>query len=183
VSEVIEDYIRRNPSDSEDHAFDGFLKMDRIATWVGNDDGRRERLRREFTRVWSAMHPVVLPKMGPAALEPPKPRETRSTDARPRAPEPKPAHRPTALETKEPPRKLHLLCATCSKMDVWRSDGQFLCRNCGRSYDDLLDLIPVRPVGPFAFMFGDGATGWLTAGGITVGLAALYYLLRSLRWG
>lgn len=205
MSEVIEDYIRKNPAGSEAEGFDGFLRMERISSWVGNDEGRKERLRREFTRVWAAMHPVVVAKLGPGALDAPQQRDSRAPPSpepfgresatrdraasRPNAPQMsrpdtgKVGHRPTPSEAQDLARHLNLLCATCSRLDVWRVGGDIVCRNCGRKYDDLLDLVPVTPVGPFAYAFGEGLTGWLTAGGIAAGLAALYILLRSLRWG
>lgn len=165
VSEVIEEFIRRNPQLAlEPDAFESFLHVDRIRAWVGADGSRRERLRREFSRVWADMHPVVVSKG--QALEPPR--------ARPAPPPPAP---------RAAPRKLHLLCAACSRMDVWSVEGRVECRHCGRAYDDLLDLVPVKPVGPFAYLFGEGAAGWLTAAGVAAGLAGLYLALRWLRWG
>lgn len=180
MSEVIEDFIRRNPDLPEADAFESFLRMERISTWVGGDASRRERLRKEFSRVWTVMHPVVVAKSAPT-LEPPRARPGGTGPAGPSTPPAPP--RPSARVPTESPRRLHLLCGTCSRMEVFQTGEQIECRHCGHVYEDLLDLIPVRPVGPFAFLFGEGTVGWLTAAGIGGALIGLYLALRWLRWG
>ena len=219
VSEVIEDYIRRNPGVGEDAAFQGFLQQERIKAWVGSDETRRERLRREFRRVWGVMHappPATAPSQpqppspspASAAAQPrqaalvrevkPEPPAARPPEARPappapappspaRAPPPSPSSAPASAERPAsarlqtgPPRRLQVLCATCARMDVWLQGGDIACRQCGRAYDDMLQLVPVKAVGPFAYLFGEGAGGWLTAGSMAAALLAIYALLRWL---
>jgi hypothetical protein len=159
VSEVIEEFIRRNPDLPESAAFDGFLQQERIQRWVGADPMRRERLRAEFVRVWRSMHPSSDGRTPVVVVREPAP-----------APSPSPA----------PAQKLDLMCAECNRLDVWRQAGVLSCRSCGRVYDDMLQLVPVKPVGPFEFMFGEGAAGWLAAAGIALLLLALYGVLRWL---
>lgn len=160
LSEVIEEYIRRNGGMGEPEAFETFLQQERIRAWVGGDTGRRERLHREFTRVWATLHPPSTPSK-PARSE----ATTVQVDVR----------RPSVSS---PARRLQVLCAACNRLEVWSQDGAIECRSCGRTYDNFLDLIPVKPVGPFAFVFGEGAEGWLTAGGIVALLLALYGVMR-----
>lgn len=199
MSEVIEDYIRRNATLTEADAFQGFLQQDRIRTWVGADEGRKERLRREFTRVWAEMHHLTSARAGPAgpatgastaatAVHAPSPAPPVHAPAAhaPPAPivreEPRPAKlrvdAPTAPAVHSGGRRLQLLCSACGRMDVWNTNGNVHCRACGRAYHDLLELIPVQPVGPFEFLFGEGAQGWLTATGIVLLLLLLYGVLR-----
>ena len=191
MSEVIEDYIRRNSGMSEDAAFETFLQQDRIKSWVGTDASRRERLRREFSRVWDSLHPPSTPSRQGALV-----REVRQEPApqvsvrRPPpavAPAPAPAPSPAREAEPEParqrlqtgaPRRLQVLCPVCSHMEVWLHEGDIQCRHCGRAYDDMLQLIPVSPVGPFAYVFGDGWQGVAKAAGVAAGLALLYMLLR-----
>jgi hypothetical protein len=59
-------------------------------------------------------------------------------------------------------------------MEVWAEGSLVRCRGCGHGYDNMLDLIPVRQVGAFAFVFGEGAAGWLAAGGVAILLILLY---------
>lgn len=181
MSEVIEEYIRRNPSLSQDAAFEGFLKIERIRLWVGTDETRRERLRREFTRVWTTMHSDNSPSQQGANAQQAalvRPQASQPAPARPAAPADAPAP-PPRLKTGAP-RRLNVLCPSCSHLDVWLQGGDIGCRACGRDYDDMLQLIPVKPVGPFAFMFGEGIEGGLKAAGVAVGLLALYLGLRWL---
>lgn len=175
MSEVIETYIRRHPGASEPEAFEGFLREERIKQWVGGDETRRERLRREFARVWSAIHNPegAAAKAGPAGPQ--------SAVLQPRA---------VRIEVQTPEKALHvnaagpharkldLLCTQCTRYDVWLAEGTIACRGCGRVYDDMLALVPVKPVGPLEFMFGEGWVGYATAAGIAAGLALLYVVFR-----
>jgi hypothetical protein len=61
---------------------------------------------------------------------------------------------------------------------VWLQGGTLSCRSCGTVYDDMLSLVPVRPVGPFAYLFGEGVKGILTATGIGLLLLAVYGVLK-----
>ena len=42
MSEVIEEYIRRNSGMQESVAFEAFLQQDRIKAWVGTDESRKD---------------------------------------------------------------------------------------------------------------------------------------------
>lgn len=177
MSEVIEAYIRRHPGASEPEAFEGFLREDRIQAWVGADPSRRERLRREFARVWSTLNnPEGAPgKSGPAGPQ--------SAVLQPRAVrvEVQTSEKAINVHAAGPhARKLELLCPQCTRYDVWLAEGTIACRGCGREYHDMLSLVPVKPVGPLEFMFGEGLAGYATAGGIAAGLVLLYVVFRYL---
>lgn len=182
MSEVIETYIRAHPGVTENDAFEGFARQERIAAWLGNDATRRERLRREFARVWSQMEGST---SGPQRMVQHARREggPSLTQAPPARPEPLPAM-PEAEPMRVPvrpganARKLSLLCPNCESLDVWSESGRVSCHHCGRGYDNMLELIPVQAVGPFAFLLGEGATGWLTAGGLVLLLLVLYGVLK-----
>lgn len=177
MSEVIEGYIRRHPELSEKDAFEGFLKEERIRTWVGADESRKERLRKEFGRVWGSMNvegqlatSARSGPSGPTSMQ--QPRSVR-IDVSP-APEAR-AARPEAPGA----RRLQVLCTSCRRTTVWMDDAGIQCRSCGHAYEDMLQLIRVTPVGPFEFLFGGGWKGAAVAGGIAAGLLALYLLLRG----
>lgn len=188
LSEVIETYIRRHPGLTEDDAFAGFLSEERIASWVGSDATRKERLRAEFRRVWSsetAAPPPMAPPpsnarsgpSGPVMHAPPLMRVAM------RETTPVPAMAATVAPTipaAATARKLSVLCSDCHRVNVWMTGGDIACRSCGRGYDDMLALIRVTPVGPFEFLFGGGWVGYATASGIALGLAGIYLLLRGL---
>lgn len=200
MSEVIENYIRRNPDLSERDAFEGFLREERIQAWVGTDEARKERMRKEFGRVWGAVHVTGQVAGGPA---PPTARSGPSGPAAvgggravrvqvPSDPDERvvgtmPAGAPTAavhqgagVAAMGGGRRLQVLCASCKRIEVWMGDDQSIaCRRCGHKYHDMLQLIRVTPVGPFAFLFGEGWQGAALAGGIAVGLVGLYLLLRG----
>jgi len=184
VSEVIESYIRRNPGLSEKDAFEGFLREERIRAWVGADESRKERLRKEFGRVWGSMHgdgqlarASRAGPSGPASLE--QPRTVRvNIQAEPEqaAKQVPPSLAPPSADA----RKLSVMCTVCGRIDVWMQADHIGCRSCGRAYEDMLQLIRVTPVGPFAFLFGEGWVGYATAGGIVGAFTLLYFLLRGL---
>lgn len=175
MSEVIEEYIRRHPGLREADAFEGFLKQDRIKAWVGADESRKERLRAEFGRVWQTLQGAAGGTRGPVTM-----RET-DLEMEERRKQMEAAKRvPVQVASDEPSRKLQLMCPACNRTEVWKQGHVIACRNCGRVYEDMLDLVPVKPVGPFAFVFGEGVQGWLTAGGIALLLLALYGVLRWL---
>lgn len=175
MSEVIETYIRRHPGASESEAFDGFLHEERIKQWVGADENRRERLRREFTRVWSTIHNPE----GAAAKSGPAGPQSTVLQPRPVRIEVQATEKAINVNTAGPhARKLELLCPRCTRYDVWLAEGTIACRGCGNVYDDMLALVPVKPVGPLAFMFGEGWVGYVTAGGIAVALTLLYIFVR-----
>lgn len=200
MSEVIESYIRRNPDLSERDAFEGFLREERIKAWVGTDEARKERLRKEFGRVWGAVH-VTGQVAGGAA--PPTARAGPSGPSaigggravRVQVPSEESdrvvAQVPVGAPTAATPhgggvaamgggRRLQVLCASCKRIEVWMGDDQSIaCRRCGHQYDDMLHLIRVTPVGPFEFLFGEGWQGAAVAGGIALGLVGLYFLLRG----
>lgn len=180
LSEVIEDFIRRNSGMREEEAFAAFIEQDRIRAWVGTDEGRRERLRREFARDWSALHPPMTAARPAAERARPPPEPVQVEVRRPPAPAapvaPQFTERPAGITT--PPKKLHVLCPTCGKYDVVSLGGLITCRTCQHKYDNMLDLVPVRPVGPFSFLFGEGWKGIAIAGGILVALVVVYLLLR-----
>lgn len=204
MSEVIENYIRRHPGLSEKEAFEGFLKEDRIRAWVGADESRKERLRSEFGRTWGSMHETLAPgsaRSGPSGPTLQQPRTVR-VDATPRA-ETQTAAPPAAEERPLAPlgtpgakamqhpsmasaavgggRRLQVLCTSCKRIEVFmEEDHTISCRHCGVVYHDMLQLIRVKPVGPLAFYFGEGWKGAAVAGGLVLGLAALYLLLRWL---
>lgn len=178
MSEVIEDYIRRNTGMSEDAAFEGFLQQDRIRAWVGVDQSRRDRLRREFSRVWESLHPPsTTSRQGTLVREAKQPIQVevrREAPPQAQAPEPRPQPR---LNTGAA-RHLQVMCPVCRRLDVWLADGVIACRHCGRSYDDMLHLIPVKPVGPFEYVFGGGWKGVAKAAGVAAGLVLVYIALR-----
>jgi len=189
VSEVIENFIRRRPGISRDEALEEFLGDDRIATWIGGDASRRTRLENEFARVWEDVTSGPLDPSSAAALDAPEVISHEEGDARPPADPrtlapkiPSKAAPPTPpvrrIEGAPPARRLDLLCPNCAAFDVWSEDGIVACHNCHAEYDNMLDLVPVEPVGPFAFLFGDGWMGWVTAAGLTAALAILYLVLR-----
>ena len=180
MSEVIEDYIRRNSGMREDQAFEAFLQQDRIKAWVGTDEGRRERLRREFGRVWSTLHPPMTTAR-PAAEKTRPPQEAVQVEVRRAPPAPAAPVQPQHAEAPRapaPPKKLHVLCPTCGKHDVYNHGGVITCRTCSHKYDDMLELIPVQPVGPGTFLFGEGWKGIATAAGIVAALVLTYLVLR-----
>lgn len=175
MSEVIEGYIRRHPDLPQAEAFAGFLQEERIRAWVGNDDARRERLQREFARVWESVHvtePTVVPtaRSGPSGPSPAPQGRTLRVEVTP-------VHE--APSSTGGGRQLQVLCTNCRRMTVWMDGGLIHCRSCGHAFDDMLHLIRVTPVGPFAFLFGEGWKGAALAGGIGVGLVAMYLLLRG----
>lgn len=181
MSEVIEEYIRAHPAQSEGEAFEGFAAQERIRAWLGSDPGRRERLRREFARVWSQFE--AKPAPGGAAMVPPRAVPIHAPAMPAPAPPPTSAHAPASRPAHEhaplpPPgpgaRHLKVLCASCERMQVWADGSVIRCRHCGHVYDDMLELVPVRHVGMFHFLFGEGVTGVLVAGGIALLLLLLY---------
>lgn len=180
MSEVIEEYIRRNSGMREDEAFEAFLQQDRIRAWVGTDDGRKERLRREFTRVWQTLHPPMTAAR-PAAEKMRGPAPEVQVEVR-RAPAPAAPVQPQHAEAPRhagPGKKLQVLCPTCGKHDVFNQGGIIACRTCSHRYEDMLELIPVQSVGPFTFLFGHGWKGFATAVGIVVALGLVYLVLRA----
>lgn len=139
---------------------------------MGDDAGRRERLQREFSRVWETLHAASSGGPASAALAP-RPVVQEAPPAR-EAPRPlKVEVRPDASA-----RKLSLLCPACARVDVWLQAGVLSCRSCGTAYDDMLALVPVKPVGPFEYLFGEGLKGILTAAGIGLLLLAVYGVLK-----
>lgn len=231
MSEVIEEFIRTHSNLQEREAFETFLRQDRIKTWVGQDPARRDRLQREFSRVWGDLRAGAAPPQAsvaavarpaphphpppPAPQQPreshaplPRPREAPPQNApaprehAPREPpsprEPAPAPRaPTRVEVRQPPaaqarhapsgsraasgtRRLNLLCPACGRLDVWLQDGAISCHGCGRAYDDMLALVPVKPVGPFEYVFGEGVVGYLKAAGVGTLLLLVYGVLKWL---
>lgn len=194
VSEVIENFIRRHPQLSESEAFDGFLSEDRIKSWVGTDQSRRERLRKEFGRVWAEHHVEQVRAQtptsaragpsGPARTSPSQAirvEVTPSAQGPPVAPPsaPGPAQASRASATNGGGRKLQVLCTKCRRVDVWMAANNTVqCRACGLQYDDMLQLIRVTPVGPFEFIFGQGWRGIAMGAGIVAGLVGLYLILR-----
>lgn len=179
MSEVIEQYIRTHPGMRESDAFEGFLQQDRIRAWVGTDESRRERLRREFSRVWSVLQPENAPSLGPGHPGAGQIQAPPQRAPPPARPEPKvPMRVDVQAAPAAPPRRLQLLCSTCGKLTVWSENGLIACRNCGRRYVDLLELVPVKPVGPFAYVFGEGVEGWLTAGGVVLILLLAYGVMK-----
>lgn len=77
-------------------------------------------------------------------------------------------------------RRLQLLCPACARIDVWLDAGAITCRACGTAYDDMLALVPVKPVGPFEYLFGEGTKGALTAVGVGLLLLGVYGVLKWL---
>ena len=173
MSEVIEEFIRRNPGAHEADAFERFLKEPRISQWVGDDAGRRERLHREFARVWGNLHSGAGGAPAAVTTAPPRPVVREAPRDAPR--QVKVDVRPDASG-----RRLQLLCPACTRVDVWLQGGVISCRSCGTVYDDMLALVPVKPVGPFAYLFGEGWKGYLTATGIGLLLLGVYGVLKWL---
>lgn len=179
MSEVIRDFIKEHPQLGESDCFEEFLQQERIRAWVGTDPQRREKIRGEFHRIW-----VVEKDPGANTVQvqrttvPTPPSEVRvHKDTAAMASGQGPAARPT-LGSQVAPRKLNLLCASCDGTDVWAKGHLIECRRCGRIYDNMLDLVPVQPVGPFTYMFGEGAGGVATAVGLVLFLLVIYYLFR-----
>lgn len=139
---------------------------------MGNDAARRDRLQREFARVWAATRAPAVPAPVPAA---PAPRET----PRPlRVEVGRKGASPVVSSVSQAPRRLQLLCPACERLDVWLADGVISCHHCGREYDDMLALVPVKPVGPFEYVFGEGPMGLLKAAGVALLLLAVYGVLK-----
>lgn len=211
MSEVIEEFIRTHSDLPEREAFETFLGQDRIKTWVGQDPARRDRLQREFSRVWgtlqgasaSSQAPVAAAVQRPPAHAPPPPPPPPAPREAP-PPEPAPARespRPTRVQVRHerpaPPapasrpmgasssvstatRRLNLLCPACARLDVWLQDGEISCHGCARVYDDMLALVPVKPVGPFEYVFGEGPMGYVKAAGVGTLLLLVYGVLKWL---
>lgn len=180
MSEVIEEYIRRNTGMREEEAFQSFLQQDRIKAWVGTDEGRKDRLRREFTRVWQTLHPPMTTGRPAAERSRPQPVEPVAVEVRRPTPAaaPAPAAPAPPVAHAGPAKKLQVLCPTCGKLDVILQGGVISCRTCSHRYENMLELIPVKPVGPFSFLFGEGWKGAAVAVGIVAALLALYGVLR-----
>lgn len=200
MSEVIEAYIRKNPDLGEKEAFDGFLQEERIKAWVGADDGRKERLRREFGRVWGSMHVEGQmtrgagthgPKAGPSGPTVGAVGSGRAVrvEVHPTPEEPVARHAPTPAHVPMGSsggahalgggRRLQVMCARCKRIEVYVDDANTIqCRRCGHTYEDMLQLVRVTPVGPLEFLFGEGWVGYATAGGIAIAFLGLYMVLR-----
>jgi hypothetical protein len=174
VSEVIREFIRTHETLSEPDAFARFLEEERIRTWVGSDPERREKIRREFARQWAEMHEAA-PGAGQAQRAPTVVQVAREpAQAKPQAPPPVAnVQRPEGAS-----RKLTLMCPACREVEVWTRGSLIECRGCGRHYDNMLDLVPVHPVGPFTYLFGEGVVGFATAVGLVLMLIAIYGVFR-----
>lgn len=172
MSEVIEEYIRRHPGLREGEAFDTFVEQEKIRSWIGQHADRRERLRSEFGRVWQHLQGAAGGTRGPVSM-----RET-DVEIAERAKQQRAKRLQVEMTPDAPAARLPLMCPTCRRLDVWRAGDAVACRNCGRTFDDMLDLVPVHPVGPFEFVFGSGARGVAVAAGILVLLITLYGVLR-----
>lgn len=168
MSEVIEEYIRRHPGLLESEAFDEFVGQDRIRQWLGADASRHARLRVEFGRIWQQIQTTASGGRGPAVATEMAQRQTKAPNQRLQV----------QVTPDQPWQRLNLLCSTCARFDVWRSGDVIACRGCGRSFDDMLELVPVKAVGPFAFAFGEGIGGVAVAVGIALLLVVLYGVLR-----
>lgn len=163
MSEVIEDYIRRHPGLLESEAFDEFVRQDRIRQWLSADASRHERLRVEFGRVWENLQSAAGGTRGAVSM-----RETDQLKQRLQV----------QVTPQAPPVRLSLLCSVCNRIDIWRAGDVISCHNCGRVFDDMLELVPVKAVGPFAFAFGEGIGGVAVAVGLLLLLILLYGVLR-----
>jgi hypothetical protein len=150
LSRLIVDFIATHGALPEEDAFERFVAQEPIASWVKGDSHRRERVEREFRFAWRQQRPS-----SPRTVEV----RTPAADA-------------------GPPRQLSLLCPACMKLDVWSRGDLVECYSCGRVYDDLLALVPIRRIGPFAFVFGTGWRGVATAAGLTLLLVAVYGAFR-----
>lgn len=194
MSEVIRDFISAHGGLGETEAFELFLKEERIRAWVGSDPQRKSRIQREFARQWALHHASDPPSQAqPSPSSSPGPSSGPSrqpTIVQVRSPEPAaPSLGPARLGPSGPSargdrsegaaaRKLTLMCPACREVEVWTRGGAIECRSCGREYDNMLELVPVHPVGPFAFLFGEGAVGLLTAAGLVLLLLLTYGVFR-----
>ena len=109
MSEVIENYIRRHPGLSEKDAFEGFLQEERIKSWVGADESRKDRLRKEFGRTWGSLHGDTAPshtaRAGPSGPTMQQPRSVR-VEAQVRPVDAAPPHAPAEQSPLRPSRRV-----------------------------------------------------------------------------
>lgn len=169
MSEVIREFIRAHEELSEGDAFERFLREDRIRAWVGSDPERREKIRREFSRQWGSMRESP---SGSGAAAQTATRAPTVVQVRRDTP-PANVQRPEG-----PARRLTLMCPACNELEVWTRGGLIECRGCGRHYENMLELVPVQPVGPFTYVFGEGWVGFATAVGLVLLLLAIYGVFR-----
>lgn len=180
MSEVIRDFIKDHEKLGEAKAFEQFLEQERIRAWVGDDPQRREKIRREFARIWATQEGE-----GQNVVQVQKP-ETPEAPPKPESDSHVPIHRGKSKAVVERPvpstetgyRHLNLLCTNCDGLDVWNKGHVIECRGCGRVYDNMLELVPVQPVGPFTYLFGEGTGGVATAVGLVLLLLVIYGVFR-----
>lgn len=178
--ETLREFVVRNRALPKDEALALVLDMPKVRAWAGTDGARRDRLVREFERLWAEV-------AAPAETE-------RPQRATPRAqPHMGPAHahadERVVREATRPPkvvrsRREKFICASCGSYDIYsESDGHDVhvrCRQCKAEYPDLLQLVPVVEVGPFELFFGRGREAAVKVGAIALVWAALILIMRLL---
>lgn len=177
--ETLREFVLRNRGLPKAQALDQVFEMPKVRAWVGSDTARRERLTREFERLWAE----VAVGESPARLAP-----------RPQ-PHMGPAHQHAdervVREAARPPkvvrsRREKFICSACGSYDIFsESDGHAVhvrCRQCKTEFPDLLALVPVVEVGPFELFFGHGREAAVKIGAITLVWAAVILLMRLLVW-
>lgn len=176
--ETLREFVVRNRSLPKDQALAQVLEMPKVRAWVATDAARRDRLTREFERLWAEV-----------ATEP----ATQTPRAPPRTAHMGPAHLrgdETMLgEPARPPkvvrsRREKFICSACGSYDIYsESDGNAVrvrCRQCKTEFPDLLALVPVVEVGPVELFFGRGREAVVKIGAIVLLWVAVYGLLRLL---
>lgn len=196
----IESFIRSRRDASREQAFGEFLQTPRIKDWASGDESRVERLRSEFNRAWDRVNgdgDDAQDAVDAAAPAPPASGKTRTVTptARGKRAPPEPAmEKPSASDAVTGAQDAKwarfgkvtqsVMCPKCGSVRLHahldHDAVNIRCRQCDSVYTDLLELIPVRRVGPFAFLFGEGLGGVGTAVGLGAALALVYGVLK---WG
>lgn len=198
--ETLREFVVRNRDMPKDAALAQVFDMPKVRSWVGNDAARRERLMREFERLWAEVAVeqasaaperagAPLQRRQPSAAEPPRYRETEPVHRPHMGPAHAHADEGVVREAARPMRAVRarrekFICSACGSYDIYsESDGREVrvrCRQCKTEFPDLLELVPVVEVGPFELFFGRGREAAVKAGAIVVLWAVVYLLLRML---
>lgn len=182
ASSFIETFIAAKRGATKEDAFREFVALPRISEWAGADPSRVARLKDEFDRAWARMRASEADAAAEADAAP--------LAAKPAAAPARPAPAAPKAPAESAPRKprvgkpvASVMCTSCGSMNLHAhlaGDAVLIkCASCDTVYRDLLELIPVKEVGPFEFVFGEGWKGVVTF----VALLALVVAVGvALRW-
>lgn len=178
ASSFIETFIAAKRGVTKEEAFREFVALPRISEWAGADASRVTRLKDEFDRAWARMRASEADAAAEAgsgssapqaATAPAAPAARAPTEAASRRPR---AGKPVAS----------VMCTSCGSMNLHAhlaGDAVLIkCASCDTVYRDLLELIPVKEVGPFEFVFGEGWKGVATFVALLVLVVAVGVALR-----